>query len=183
MSSVPIVTELIGGILDLLDVRDLLTCRAVRLLHTGHTALLIQPQVCSLFRALVDSTPSLQYKIELAIAGQEDGIHHSLFTRRRLLQRHQHNWGTLNWTQDQHISMFHGGLWELYGNVLAQITQDGRTLHFKQLPSQSRAIEEKGWTVDISQFRMRDFGIDPAQDLLIIVERPQVFVLHFVNLT
>ena len=79
--------------------------------------------------------------------------------------------------------MFHGGLWELYGNVLAQITQDGRTLHFKQLPSQSRAIEEKGWTVDISQFRMRDFGIDPAQDLLIIVERPQVFVLHFVNLT
>lgn len=127
--------------------------------------------------------PSLQYKIELAIAGQEDGVYHSLFTRRRLLRSHQHNWDTLHWTQDQRISMFRGGLWELYGNVLAQITRNGRTLHFKQLPSQSRSIEEKSWTVDISQFRVRDFGIDPAQDLLIIIERPQGFVIHFVDLT
>ena len=78
--------------------------------------------------------------------------------------------------------MFHGGLWELYGNVLAQITQDRCTLHFKQLASQSRGIEEKGWTVDVSQFRVRDFGIDPAQDLLIILERPEEFVVHFVDL-
>ena len=144
--------------------------------------MLIQPQVCSRFRALVDSMPSLQYKIELAIAGQEDGVHHSLFARRRLLRRHQHNWDTLHWTHDQHITMFHGGLWELYGNVLAQITQDRCTLHFKQLASQSRGIEEKGWTVDVSQFRVRDFGIDPAQDLLIILERPEEFVVHFVDL-
>jgi len=74
--------------------------------------------------------------------------------------------------------MFHGGLWELYGNVLAQNTPDGHTLHLKQLPSQSRTIEEKNWTVDISQFRIRDFGIDPAQDLLIIVEQPQELVIH-----
>ena len=36
MSSVLIVTELLGGILDLLDVRDLLTCRAVSLSYRTH---------------------------------------------------------------------------------------------------------------------------------------------------
>lgn len=36
MSPVPIVTEVLGRILELLDVRDLLTCRTVRLLHRTH---------------------------------------------------------------------------------------------------------------------------------------------------
>jgi hypothetical protein len=180
MASVP--TELFGAILSQLDVRDLLICRAVSLLHT-FSALLITVQVCSLFRALIDSLPSLQYKIELAIAGQEDGVGHSLSTRRRLLRRHQLSWDALHWTQDLRFSMFRGGLWELYGNVLAQITSNGHTLHFKQLPSQSRAIEEKAWTVNVTQFRVRDFAIDPAQDLLIIVEQPQGFVLHFTDMT
>lgn len=174
MSFIP--TEILANIFDFLDFRQLLACRAVRHIHTHHTHFLILQQVCSLFKFLIDS-PSLQYKIELAITGQEDGFHHSLYTRRTLLKSHQNSWDALQWTQDQRLGMFHGGLWELYGNVLAQNSSSQQTLHLKQLPSQSRAIEEKNWTVDVSQYRIRDFSIDPAHDLLIIVEQPQEFVI------
>ncbi|KAK2461640.1 hypothetical protein APHAL10511_006103 [Amanita phalloides] len=149
--------ELISEILDFLDLRQLILCRAV----------------CSTFRFLIDSQLSFQYKIELAIAGQEDGTQHTLVARREMLKQHQKSWAALRWTQEQRVLMFHGGLWELYGNVLAQNDPGGLALHFKQLPSQSRGIDEKNWTIDVSHFRVRDFGMDPAQDLLIIVEQPQ----------
>ncbi|KIL71782.1 hypothetical protein M378DRAFT_155391 [Amanita muscaria Koide BX008] len=149
-------TELVVYVLSNLDTCSLLTCRTV----------------CTAFRDLIDSTPNLQYAIELLIAGQEDGGHYQLCIRREMLKQHQQRWANLQWTKEQRIQMFHGGLWELYGNLLAQNTSDKSTVHFWQLPSQTRGIEEKNWTVDIKEFRVRDFGIDPGQDLLVILEEP-----------
>jgi hypothetical protein len=69
--------------------------------------------------------------------------------------------------------MLTGRIWELYGGVLAQAT--GRNLlSFRQLPSHFRGIEEKTWTVDISQSGVRDFTFDNSQDLLVIAEKPRL---------
>ena len=95
-----------------------------------------------------------------------------------MLVRHQQGWADLQWTKEQRLKMLHGGLWELYGNVLAQNTSDKSTICFKQLPSQSRNIEERDWSVNVREFRVRDFGIDPAQNLLIIVEEPRWSAFH-----
>jgi len=63
-----------------------------------------------------------------------------------------------------------GGLWELYGGVLAQQESDG-AFHFLRLPSDLRSIEELRWSVAPNgHIAVRDFGIEPSQDLLALVE-------------
>ena len=65
--------------------------------------------------------------------------------------------------------MRRGGVWELYGGVLAQAEGESK-LVCAQLPSVIRRIEEKEWTIEDVGVKIRDFGMDPAQDLLIIIE-------------
>jgi len=63
-----------------------------------------------------------------------------------------------------------GGLWELYGGVLAQQEADG-VFHFLRLPSDLRGIEERRWSVaPRGHIAVRDFGIEPSQDSLALVE-------------
>lgn len=66
--------------------------------------------------------------------------------------------------------MHKGGVWELYGGVLAQAFSGHRKLGFTQLPSVIRGIEEKQWVIEDVGVKIRDFGMDPAQDLLIVLE-------------
>lgn len=64
-------------------------------------------------------------------------------------------------------------LWELFGNVLAQ-KNVGQSFTFVQLPSAYRNIPEREWTVVVeTPKRVRDFGIDPSQDLLMLIELPR----------
>ena len=71
------------------------------------------------------------YKVELAVAGMEDGPPSALTPADRLaiLRRRQAAWKTLAWTAKQDVPMRAGGVWELYGNVLAQ-AEGERALHF-----------------------------------------------------
>ena len=65
-----------------------------------------------------------------------------------------------------------GNLWELSGGVLALSTSDG-TIQFYQLASDLRFIEEKNWTIGPNLgVPIRDFGMDPFQDLLVLVQNP-----------
>ena len=111
------------------------------------------------------------YKVELAVAGMEDGPPSALTPADRLaiLRRRQAAWKTLAWTAKQDVPMRAGGVWELYGNVLAQ-AEGERTLHFAQIPSAIRGIEAREWTVQDVGCTIRDFGMDPAQDLLVVIE-------------
>jgi hypothetical protein len=132
-------------------------------------------QVCSLFRELINDSAALQYIIELAAAGQVNGPEApgtSSASRLEALQKHQSSWDNLKWSRELRIPMERGGLWELYGGVLAQSTAEG-TLTFTQLPSDLRSIEEKVWTLGPNfGVAIRDFGMDPSQDLLVLVESP-----------
>jgi hypothetical protein len=117
----------------------------------------------------------LQYIIELAAAGQTNGPETSSISsasRLEALKKHQSSWGNLKWSRELRIPMEDGGLWELFGGVLAQTTAEG-TLTFTQLPSDLRSIDEKVWTLGPSLgLVVRDFGMDPSQDLLVLIERP-----------
>ena len=128
-------------------------------------------QVCTLFKRLIDGDIHAQYKIELALAGMEDGPPSALTPSDRLaiLRERQNAWKTLTWKARTEYDMRRGGVWELYGGVLAQADGESK-LVCAQLPSVIRRIEEKEWTIEDVGVKIRDFGMDPAQDLLIIIE-------------
>ncbi|KAI6153701.1 hypothetical protein BKA82DRAFT_4093052 [Pisolithus tinctorius] len=151
-------TELIVRILMMLDYQSLLACQ----------------QVCYLFNTLIAESSLLQYTLELSVAGKQDNPRSSLDFSRKLavLRQHQAAWGALQWANTCDIPMLRGGLWELYGGVLAQSDSD-LTLRFRRLPSQIRGIEEHVWSVSTSDVDLRDFTMDPAQDLLVLIARPR----------
>lgn len=104
----------------------------------------------------------------------ENGPSSSLNAAEKLerLKKRQAAWDELKWSEDKNVDMSTGTVWELYGGVLAQASEDRRTFSFRQLPSHHRGIEERTWTVDVSNSNVRDFTMDPSQDLLVIAERP-----------
>ena len=162
-------------ILEFLDFRSLLKCRVVSEVFSQVVLWHNQDfQVCSDFRDLVDSTPTLQYTIELALAGQEDGGRCQLSARREMLKLHQKGWTELAWTAELSVPMLDGDIWELCGSVLAESNDDPLIIRFYQLPSKSRGIEQKEWSIPATEFQPDDIGMDPDQDLLVIIEKPQM---------
>ena len=171
-------TELLILILLDLDYLHVLRCRQASDLFVDAplssplTPSASHPQVCKTFRELVDHDVRFQYKIELAAAGMEDGPPSALAPADRLaaLRTRQAAWDTLSWSELSEHPMGIGSVWELYGGVLAQ-SESRRTLTFRQLPSKIRGIEQREWTIRDVGFDVRDFGMDPAQDLLIAIEQ------------
>jgi len=73
------------------------------------------------------------------------------------------------------MPMRRGGLYELYGGVWVQATAAG-VLICNQLPSTVRGIKQRQWDLRVG-FPLRDLGIDPGQDLLVLVQQVIVFVV------
>ncbi|KAI0094795.1 hypothetical protein BDY19DRAFT_988597 [Irpex rosettiformis] len=149
-------SELLMKIIGLLDWKTLLICR----------------KVCLAFRDYISSSLECQYAIELAIAGLEDGPDSTMILAERLqrLREHQAAWRSLRWRTSRTIDMLRGGVWELYGGVLAQARGRG-TLVFEQLPSAIRGITEDQWELVPKGLKsIRDFAMEPAYDLLVLVE-------------
>ncbi|KAI0082257.1 hypothetical protein K474DRAFT_1703260 [Panus rudis PR-1116 ss-1] len=148
--------ELLTKILNELDFRNLLRCK----------------RVCRQLQVIIEDAIVLRYKVELAINGLEDGPPSSLGASDRLNLLHQREeaWDRLAYKTMKDVEMHRGEVWELYGGVLAQ-GQGQRSLHFYRLPSEIRGIEEEHWKLDL-EFAIRDFGMDPTQDLLVVIERP-----------
>ncbi|KAK7059120.1 hypothetical protein VNI00_001746 [Paramarasmius palmivorus] len=144
------------------------------------TQALNQRQTCKYFRNLIDDTTSLQYEIELAINLKEDGQYSSLSSRDKLkaLRDHQKAWDTFEWKHDKSIPMVRGRAWEFFGNVLAQ-QDDAGWFTFRQLPSKYRGIEEKEWRAKPDLPRVKVFGMDPSQNLLVLIERPRGYILVY----
>ena len=165
--------EIVTAILISLEFRELLRCREVIEfeLRADRANAHVVTQVCTLFKNIVEGDVRAQYKIELAVAGMEDGPPSALTPSDRLaiLRERQEAWRTLQWRSKHEYPMLGGGMWELYGGVLAQASGN-RTLVFNQLPSVIRGIEEKEWRIEDVGMTIRDFGMDPTQDLLIIME-------------
>jgi hypothetical protein len=100
-----------------------------------------------------------------------DGPPGQLSTSERLslLRSYEASWRCLDWNAHDSHPVPDGSLWELYGNVWAH-AKGIDTIELLQLPSRLRGIPMRQWTVRLD-FAPRDFGMDPAQDLLVTVER------------
>ncbi len=128
--------------------------------------------MCSSLKDFVDDDLHMRYKIKLAVAGMKDGVHSTLTVSDRLsmLEQKRDAWRKLAWTSQKDIpATRNSASWELCGGVFAE-EENRRTLHFWQLPSQIRGIQWREWTLNDVGVSMSDFGIDPAQDLLVIAE-------------
>lgn len=91
------------------------------------------------------------------------------------LRRHQNRWTHFEQAKRQVVRHVRGGVWELACGVLAQgISTSGETgsreLYFKRLPIGTRA-DAKGyeWAHKNYDFPIRDFTMDPSQDLLLLI--------------
>ena len=92
--------------------------------------------------------------------------------RLMMLRNSQAAWHALQWTALKDVRMLQGSLYELYGGVLVQSNQlGGHGLVFRRLPSYYRNIEEHVWSLELD-FVLRDFTLDPAQDLLVLIAQP-----------
>lgn len=113
---------------------------------------------------------SLRYKIELALAGMEDGPSSHLTPRERIemLRARQKAWNTLSWTSEETIAIA-GHSWELFGGILAQADSPS-SIAFRQLPSKFRGLAAMEWRVKELEFMFMDFAMDSAVDLLIAIE-------------
>lgn len=127
-----------------------------------------------MYRDLVDSCTAVQYKIQLAISGMSDNPGHTMSVPDKLSLLKEY---TMAWTElaadkldasRQRIPLQDGTAWELAGGVLAQSIGSDK-IEFRQFPSRLRGIEADLWTTSLD-CSVRDFTMDPGQDLLVVVE-------------
>lgn len=121
---------------------------------------------------------AVQYRIELALAGLEDGPPGGMSTSERLeaLRAHQRAWQELkasailvqDETSDMHVAVFPGA-------AMWAHTENGspRSLWLHQIPSLIRGIPSRTWTLDDVGFDVDvdRLCLDPAQDLLVAIEQ------------
>ena len=107
----------------------------------------------------------------------EDGPPGDLTTSERLdlLRKYEASWKNIEWNEHNTIpSRPREGVWEFYGNVWAH-SQGSEAIEFVQLPSRLRGIPMRQWTLRFD-FEVRDFSMDPSQDLLVMVENVGKYV-------
>jgi hypothetical protein len=120
---------------------------------------------------VIDDTVALQYRIALYASGMVDGPPGRLTTLERLslLRSYETSWKNLDWNAQTSLPIPDGNLWELYGNVWAH-SIGADSIDFVQIPSRLRGIPLRQWTLKLDS-PMRDFTMDPSQDLLVTIGR------------
>ncbi|KAL5520790.1 hypothetical protein ACEPAF_2793 [Sanghuangporus sanghuang] len=141
--------------------------------------------VNSAFNEIITTHVAVQYHIELGISGMVNGppIPYAPFTtdeRLRRLRIYQSRWKHFDFKHAQTVRKVTGSVWELASGILAQGVSTsvaehiGRTavrkLLFTRLPSSARVESRtREWTHEYPDFAIRDFTMDPTQDLLVLL--------------
>ncbi|KAH9062703.1 hypothetical protein EDB87DRAFT_1605498 [Lactarius vividus] len=63
----------------------------------------------------------------------------------------------------------------IYGNIWAH-SRGSDAIEFIQIPPRLHGIPMRQWTLRFN-FTLRDFGMDPSQDLLVMIENFRKYVL------
>ena len=120
----------------------------------------------------------MQYKIELDINGMIDGPPgiagmQTATSRLEALRAYCRAWETLQPRKKTTIPgrIRDNNLYELWGGVWARARQGvGHPLTAIQLPSIVRGVEMQTWNLPLMESgRLADFGMDPHQDLLVLI--------------
>ena len=130
-----------------------------------------------MLRDTISISTSLQYKIDLAIAGLEDNPEHPLRrqAKRPLLRTYQDAWNNISHLSPRKsntvlIPIEDGPAWELAGGVLGQSVGQ-KQLRFNRLGSKLQSVVPHSWIVDVD-LNVRDFTMDPGQDLFVALREP-----------
>ncbi|KAI9453366.1 hypothetical protein F5148DRAFT_1151976 [Russula earlei] len=151
------------------------------LTHLDHLSILRSSAVCKQLHALVTSSLLLQYRIELAADGLVDGPPggpaSTTAARMELLLERRAAWRALRPSRRAAVALAgHCHAYELVGGLFAKALEEfgaARRLVASWLPS--NAAGETRLVVDDLGVRIKDFALDPAQDLIVLLEhRPAV---------
>ncbi|KAF8510622.1 hypothetical protein JB92DRAFT_433502 [Gautieria morchelliformis] len=125
--------------------------------------------ICRVFHETIRDTLLLQYRLELAVAGLEDGrtdCRLSIAEQLAQLKTFEQGWASLNFHQKLTVTLPYRYKWKLRGDVLAAFKTP--VLFFTQLPSAVRGTPVHTWECDV-EVSIQQFAIDPAQDLAVLV--------------
>ncbi|KAK0441239.1 uncharacterized protein EV420DRAFT_1580445 [Desarmillaria tabescens] len=132
-----------------------------------YLSLLQCTKVCRTFKNVVDGSLALQYTIELALDGMEDGNSSHLLNAERLgrLRDLRRAWANLDWKEFTSIP-FSGecSAYELVAGVFVKMFL-GRDFSLTRLPSSTRPTVDQVQLPD-QDMLVKDFAMDPSQDLL-----------------
>ncbi|KDQ64293.1 hypothetical protein JAAARDRAFT_27918 [Jaapia argillacea MUCL 33604] len=110
----------------------------------------------------------------------------SIAERLAMLKNYQKSWLSLAWSEEQSLTTRRSRVWEIAGGAWGSSTGDA-SLSFTQLPSVSRGIPFRQWSIKDVGFSIRDFCMDPSQDLLTALELPTSdggpYILHLLSLS
>ncbi|KAH9172424.1 hypothetical protein EDB89DRAFT_1965167 [Lactarius sanguifluus] len=157
--------EILSEVLVLLDHLSILHCSAV----------------CRHFHALVATSINLQYRVELAAEGLIDGSPggpaYTTAARMDLLLERRVAWRALRPRRRASVALAgHCHAYELVGGLFAKALEEygaARRLVASWLPSNT--ADETRLVVHDLGVRIKDFALDPAQDLIVLLEhRPAV---------
>ena len=124
---------------------------------------------------------AVRYHLQLGVAGMVDGPTQptmSIDERLSRLRLYQSRWRRLSYTRRSTVNFHKGPVWELASGVIAQgasfFDEGGRQrvqkFFFSELPGDARGHpRRKEWSLGGYDFTLRDFTIDPTQDLLVIM--------------
>ena len=176
--------EILSEILSQLDHLHILRCSAVRFSHIynrrdgdppPHSTLFFN-KVSKQLHALVTTSLALQYRIELAsdglVNGQPGGSASTTAARMELLLERRAAWRALRPNRRTSVALAgHCHAYELVGGLFAKALEESgaaRRLVASWLPGNGRG--ERRFVVDDLGVRIKDFALDPSQDLIVLLE-------------
>ena len=175
--------EILSEILSQLDHLNILRCSAVRTGFSslfskkyGDPALTLLNKVCKQLHALVTTSLALQYRIELAsdglVNGQPGGPASTTAVRMEILLERRAAWRALRPNRRTSVALAgHCHAYELVGGLFAKALEEfgaARRLVASWLPGNGRG--ERRFVVDDLGVRIKDFALDPSQDLIVLLE-------------
>ena len=125
---------------------------------------------------LVDTSPTIQYRVELFAASLEDDPRRtsvSIADRRILLEQYHSRWDKLQGDKWKTIALPAHTKRVLEGDILGCIVDSGDDkfdVHFTQLPSVSREVRLKQWVVRGLPKCDAALKINPEVGLLVVPE-------------
>ncbi|KAI0314860.1 hypothetical protein OF83DRAFT_407198 [Amylostereum chailletii] len=156
-------TELLTGVLELLDASTLIACMLI----------------CRRLKILIDNTASLKYILALNASGMEDGRNStlSLIERGRRLDAYHSAWQTLTWSDERVVAFPGHAIVRMSGGFLVAI--EPHFVHIWQIPSQLRGVEAQPLRrLAFPSNNVLAISIEPEEDLLVILCASERFVLR-----
>ena len=174
--------EILSEILCQLDHIHILRCSVVWAFYFSKnsdptlTPLRSCNKVCKQLHVLINTSLALQYRIELAsdglVNGQPGGSASTTAARMEILLERRAAWRALRPNRRTSVAFAgHCHAYELVGGLFAKALEDfgiARRFVASWLPGNGRG--ESRFVVDDLGVRIKDFALDPSQDLLVLLE-------------